>query len=281
MPTTVVLPNGMTVSCLQKHEVPLVSLEVAGYLSNGLELKPGDIVFDVGANIGLFSLAAYEHCKRDLSIYAFEPVAAICDVLRANIARNTLEGQVLVLPFGLSQDAETLSLTYYPGAPVLSTAYPDEEADLQLVGDIVLNSLMYLDDAPAPLRLLRWIPRVLRVPLVRYALRKALRTKTVSCEMCSLSQFVADRKIERIDLLKIDVEKAELDVLLGIADEDWSKVRQVVVELHDLEDRLKTITALLTQKGLGKITVEQPPTLAGSNIFNVFASRPLLGTEAG
>jgi hypothetical protein len=39
---TVVLPNGMTVSCLQKHEVPLVRLEVEGYLSNGIELRPGD-----------------------------------------------------------------------------------------------------------------------------------------------------------------------------------------------------------------------------------------------
>jgi hypothetical protein len=40
-------------------------------------------------NTGLFSLAAYEHCECDLSIYAFEPVAAICDVLRTNIERNT------------------------------------------------------------------------------------------------------------------------------------------------------------------------------------------------
>jgi hypothetical protein len=89
-----------------------------------------------------------------------------------------------------------------------------------------------------------------------------------------LSQFVADRDIEHIDLLKIDVEKAELDVLLGIEDEDWGKIRQVIVELHDLEGRLKTITALLKQKGLTEITVEQPRTLVGSNIFNVFAARP-------
>ncbi len=60
MPSTVVLPNGMTVSCLQKHEVALVRLEVEGYLSNGLELRPGDTLFDVGANIGLFSVCGGE-----------------------------------------------------------------------------------------------------------------------------------------------------------------------------------------------------------------------------
>jgi FkbM family methyltransferase len=274
MPTTVVLPNGMTVFCLQKHEVPLLLLEVDGYLSNGLELRAGNTVFDVGANIGLFSLAAYEHCECDLSIYAFEPVAAICDVLRTNIERNTANGQVHVLPFGLSHGAETVSLTYYPRAPHLSTAYPDKEADLRMIEDLVIDNIMYLDDAPLLVRGLRWIPKVLRVPLVHFALRRALRTELVTCQMRSLSQFVADRDIEHIDLLKIDVEKAELDVLLGIEDEDWGKIRQVIVELHDLEGRLKTITALLKQKGLTEITVEQPRTLVGSKIFNVFAARP-------
>jgi FkbM family methyltransferase len=257
MPSTVMLPNGTTVSCLQKHEVPLACLEVQGYLSNGLELRSGDTVFDVGANIGLFSLAAYEHCSGDLTIYAFEPVATICEVLRANIERNMDGAEVHVLPFGLSQDAKTVPLTYYPRAPMLSTAYPDKVADLRFVENIVLNNLMHLDDAPLAVRGLRWIPEVMRVPLVRYVLRGALRTEIVICQMRTLSQFVADRSIERIDLLKIDVERAELGVLRGIEDEDWCKVRQVVVELHDLEGRLDTITALLNEKGLSDIAVEQ------------------------
>jgi FkbM family methyltransferase len=217
----------MTVSCLQKHEVLLVWLEVEGYLSHGIELRPGDTVFDVGANIGLFSLAAYHRCERNLSIYAFEPVASIFEVLRANIKRNTANGQVQALPFGLSNNAETIAFTYYPRAPVLSTAYPDEEADLRMVENVVLNNIMHLDDAPLPVRALRWLPEALRVPLVRCSLRLALRTKTVTCQMRTLSQFVAERNIERIDLLKIDVEKAELDVLLGIEDEDWAKVQRL------------------------------------------------------
>ena len=68
------LPNGLVVSCLQRHEVPIVNLEVNGYLAHGLELNPGDTLFDVGAHIGLFTLAAYEHCKRNLNVYSFEPV---------------------------------------------------------------------------------------------------------------------------------------------------------------------------------------------------------------
>lgn len=279
-PATVALPNGMTVSCLQKHEVPLVYSEVQGYLSNGLKLGPGDIVFDVGANIGLFSLAAYENCGRNLKIYAFEPVTAIFDLLRANIERNTADSHVHVLPFGLSHCAATAPLAYYPRAPVLSTAYPDEEADLLMIENIVLNNIVDLDDAPLLVRGIRWIPKALCVPLVRFALRTALRTEIVHCQMRTLSWFVAEQNIDRIDLLKIDVEKAELDVLSGIEDPDWDKIQQAVIELHDLDDRLNVITTLLQRKGLTELTVEQPPTLAGSNIFTVFAARPPACTES-
>ena len=88
-------------------------------------------------------------------------------------------------------------------------------------------------------------------------------------------KIVRELGVDRIDLLKIDVEKAELDVLSGIEDGDWDKVQQVVIELHDMDDRLNVITTLLQRKGLTEMTVEQPPTLVGSNIFTVFAARPL------
>jgi hypothetical protein len=91
--------------------------------------------------------------------------------------------------------------------------------------------------------------------------------------MDTLSRFVSDHGIERIDLLKIDAEKAELEIFRGIETVDWRRIRQVVVEVHDLDGRLDTITALLREHGLSEIVVEQPPTLTNSNIFNVFATR--------
>ena len=115
--TSVPLPNGMIVSCLQRHEVAIVNREVQGYFSNGLRLKPGDTVFDVGANIGLFTLAAYERCERILRAYAFEPVRAIFDVLSANVGRLASTGQLKVFAFGLSSSAETVRFAYYPRAP--------------------------------------------------------------------------------------------------------------------------------------------------------------------
>ena len=268
------LPNGMLVSCHQKHEVPLVQLEVQSYFSNGVRLNAGDTMFDVGANIGLFSLAAYQHCDRDLRIFAFEPVAAIFELLQANCERNTRKPLVNVFRYGLSHRSGTADLAYYPRAPVLSTAYPDREADLRLIKEIVLNRLIHLAEAPLALRCLRWVPPAdARIAGRLRASRRALVPVTARCEMRTLSEVIAEYDIDRIDLLKVDVEKAELDVLNGIDVKDWPKIRQVVVEVHDLDRRIETATRLLTAAGLRSISVEQPPTLKDTNIFTIFATR--------
>jgi len=273
MPVNVSLPNGMIVSCHQKHEVPLVRLEIESYFSNGIDVRPGDTIFDVGANIGLFSLAAYERCAENLRVFAFEPVGAIFDLLCANVKRNTSMAQIETLGFGLSSASDMVPFAYYPGAPVLSTAYPDEAADSRMIKETIVNSIMHLDEAPLALRCLSWMPEFLRSSILDYALERTLRGQAITCRMRTMSQFVRERGIERIDLLKVDVEKAELDVLGGIETDDWPKIRQVVIEVHDVEDRLKTVTALLGRHGLADITVEQPLTNLNSNIFTVFATR--------
>jgi hypothetical protein len=69
------------------------------------------------------------------------------------------------------------------------------------------------------------------------------------------------------------VEKAELDVLRGVEARDWPKIQQIVVEVHDEDGRLDTVTALLRKNGLTEIMVDQPPTLGNTNIYTVFAVR--------
>lgn len=273
MSVNVLLPNGMVVACHQKHEVPLVRLEIESYFGNGVQLNAGDTLFDVGANIGLFSLAAYEHCDRDLRIFAFEPVAAIFELLQVNCERNTTKPDVSVFHCGLSHSSGASDVAYYPRAPVLSTAYPDREADLRLLKEAIVNSIMYLAEAPFALRCLRWVPGSMRAPLVDYVLRRALVSETATCEMRTLSEVVSEYRVGRIDLLKVDVEKAELDVLDGISEGDWPKIQQVVVEVHDLSQRVERTKGLLVAAGLRSITVDQPPTLRGSNIFTIFAKR--------
>ncbi len=76
--------------------------------------------------------------------------------------------------------------------------------------------------------------------------------------------------VERIDLLKIDVEKSEWDVLSGIQKEDWSKIKQIVVEVHDVEGRLEQMTTLLEEHGYS-LGIEQDSLLADTGIYNIYA----------
>jgi len=51
-------------------------------------LKTNDIVFDVGANVGLFSLLAANRLKDKVKVYAFEPSDYPFDKIRRNISLN-------------------------------------------------------------------------------------------------------------------------------------------------------------------------------------------------
>ena len=77
------LPNGMEIAYLDKLTAIYCYNEIfkdAIYLDKGISIKDGDVIFDVGANIGLFS--KYVDSKiNNAMIYAFEPVPPIFKAL--------------------------------------------------------------------------------------------------------------------------------------------------------------------------------------------------------
>jgi FkbM family methyltransferase len=143
----ILLPNGMKIFYIREDEVKFLYEQVQGYCKNGIELHEGDIVFDVGANIGLFSLWVYHLCNKNVSVYAFEPIPAIFEVLHCNAQRFDPE-KLKVFPCGLSQKPKSMTFAYYPNATGLSTAYPDVSKTLArssiLINERVLNFLVNL-----------------------------------------------------------------------------------------------------------------------------------------
>jgi hypothetical protein len=45
-----ILHDGTAIYCLRKPEAKMLDHHVDGYLQNGITIKDGDVVFDVGAN---------------------------------------------------------------------------------------------------------------------------------------------------------------------------------------------------------------------------------------
>src|SRR6185503_1213330 len=80
------LPNGMAVAQLNKNETDYIYQEIferQAYLRHGITINDGDCIFDVGANIGLFTLFANQIARRP-RVYSFEPNPVVFEILKAN-----------------------------------------------------------------------------------------------------------------------------------------------------------------------------------------------------
>ncbi|HEX5719734.1 MAG TPA: FkbM family methyltransferase, partial [Thermoanaerobaculia bacterium] len=233
--------------------------EEGEYFRHGIGLHNGDCVFDVGANIGLFSLQAGR--VADVRIHAFEPIPPLFETLRVNAELHGLD--VRLHDCGLSDEAGTAEFTYYPLVSLISGRHSDPAEEREVVRAFLRDLAAGADLSPGQIEEL---------------LDERLRTERVACRLRTVSDVLAEEGIERVDLLKIDVEKSEMEVLAGVGDRDWAKVRQVVVEVHDEDGRLDRATYLLGRHGF-EVCVEQEPALAGSGFYNVYARRP--GMEEG
>lgn len=264
------LTNGTKIFCLSELEVPVLYEQIQDYIKYEIKVAEGDTVFDVGANIGLFSLWTYQNCRQNVNIFAFEPIPAIFEVLQANAERFDPE-KIRVFPCGLGKESKSVEFAYHPNASMLSTAYQDDLPELQ--NQLKQTAVRNIENAPESVRWLRWLPPFLRSLLIQPKLNEAFQTEQVTCQLRTISEIVQEHKIDKIDLLKIDVEKGELDVVLGIEDRDWQKIKQVAIEVHDLDGRLQQIKNLLEQHGFNEIKVAQEAMLQGSNLFNLYAWR--------
>jgi FkbM family methyltransferase len=238
---------------LNPDETRFVYGEVFGarcYLQHGIELRDGDCVFDVGANIGLATVFFHQE-RRGIRIFAFEPSPAACECLKANIKLHGADARVFEC--GLSGAPGTAEFTFYPANSVMSGFHADLEVDRGTTKTFMVNSGFTPRDAER---------------FVGFKFRKV----TFPCRLRTISEIVDEEGVARIDLLKVDVEKSEREVLAGIRAEHWDRIGQAVIEVHDEKGALDEVQGLLAKHGF-EVTAEQDPLLKGTTLFTVFASR--------
>lgn len=72
--------------------------------------RPGDSIFDVGANIEYYSLLFSRLVRADGRVFAFEPVPSTLAALRSNLARNKGTSNVAVVESALSNQRSWLQI---------------------------------------------------------------------------------------------------------------------------------------------------------------------------
>lgn len=76
----------------------------------GQSLKPGEVFYDVGANVGAYSLIAGKLAGPSGAVYAFEPAAATFAKLVRNVQLNGLSEIVVPFNIALSERPDVLHL---------------------------------------------------------------------------------------------------------------------------------------------------------------------------
>ena len=263
------LPNGMVVAHLGDLQTNVAYREVFGdeiYLRHAISLNDGDCVFDVGANIGFFTLFANQR-YRDLRVFAFEPIPPTFEVLQTNVALYGLNAKLYQC--GLSNKAEKAEFTFYPSMAGLSGRYSDGERDKKATAAIIRDWLKKNTAGSAE--------SLLTQEELDSVMEERFRSEKYICRLMTLSEVIRENNVERIDLLKIDVERSEYDVLCGIEYDDWKKIKQIVMEV-DTRENLDRITALLEGRGYDVavddfINVEVEDGGAGVDVFMLYARR--------
>jgi amino acid adenylation domain-containing protein/FkbM family methyltransferase len=254
------LPNGRELLCLDPNEARYFYQDIfehRTYHRGGIQYPPGACIVDVGGNIGMFALYALEQAP-DARIIAFEPVPALFEILKRNLA--ALSASAMALPEALSDREEQAELTYYPALSGMSSLRADRTRDSALLNQIVANLAGTNDD----------LGRALLVS-PEQLLGHRFDPVVVNCRTTTLSAALRSQSVERIDLLKVDVQRSELAVLRGIEAADWARIRQVVVEVHDEDGALAGIKELLDQRGF-ETTVEQNSLHRGTPVHFVYAT---------
>lgn len=150
-------------------------------------VRSGDVCYDIGANIGFFSLLLGRLVGASGMVYAFEPVPRNASTVERNALLNGMEN-ISVLRLALSRDDGTaeLLLAHHAGGAVLKSAGTPPD----LAGSLMVQT-------------------------------------------ASVDSLVEQQRIKLPDVVKIDVEGAEMDVLHGMQEvlRKWGPT--VILELDD------------------------------------------------
>ncbi len=238
------LAPDLEIRALSKAEALYIHREVFTedcYLGELDHLGPRPVVLDVGANIGLFALRLLREYP-EARLHCFEPAPPTFEVL----AQNLYGRPVKLHRLGLSDRGGKAELSYYPRAPGNSSLRP-RVLDGDFLAKMGVAARAGLPRLPIPPFLVKLLARFIWA-----------RPRRFEVPLLTLSSFLGAHPELRVNLLKIDVERAELAVLTGVG-ECFDRIDRLVVEVTSLDqpgDPLKTTVELLRERGYQVKVVE-------------------------
>jgi len=166
-------------------------------------LSPGEVFVDAGAYIGQYTILASQQVGAAGKVIAIEPSQDNFALLKRNLGVKAARNVTLL----------NLAIGEKEGQAVLNSVSED-------------SALCTLDD--------NWIDTLYP--------DHQLSMQTTMVQVCTLPSLIKQQDLDHIDLLKVDVEGAEIGVFEG-AEECLRRgqVKRIICELHGTRDRVKQI----------------------------------------
>lgn len=163
-----------------------------------------NVVFDVGANVGLWS--QYILTRGANKVYSFEPNRKAQEQLYKNFLNNE---KVTIIPYGLYSEKTTIPF------------YVDDNNSL-ISSTLIENGTS--------------------------------QTPTYYVDTVTLEEMMLKYNVEKIDLLKMDIEGAEFSIFEKMSNDTLSKIDSVLIEYHgfyfnDGDKKIKNLIDRLTDAG--------------------------------
>lgn len=165
--------------------------------------KVSDVIFDVGANIGLLSLSAKAFNSK-AKVYAFEPSRNTFHKLKQNVELNQFD-----------VTCEPIALSNKNGKQIFYDVDNPHQYSASLSPDKLKNWEGFKGE-----------------------------TMDYEVETCTLASYIEKNNIDRIDLLKLDVEMHEPEVIEGFG-EYMGKLKPVVITEALTEDMTTKLSKLI------------------------------------
>jgi amino acid adenylation domain-containing protein/FkbM family methyltransferase len=254
--------DALAPASLNEHETRFLFDDIFvknAYLRHGVTIGDGDIVVDVGGNVGMFMLFAHSQARLERHV-AFEPNPLAADVFRTNVELHGTSAELHEVAVGATDGFA--DLTSYDEFSYLSGLHADGCREKALVSSFLRQA------AERDSRVAESLDELHELTATR------LKAHSHRVLMRRLSGLLAEHRVDRIDLLKINVERSEVAVLQGVDPEDWRMVRQVVLELEDADGALGEARALLEHAGFS-VSVDRDWSVGREQaVYYLYATRP-------
>jgi amino acid adenylation domain-containing protein/FkbM family methyltransferase len=216
----------------------------------------GDTIVDVGANVGVFSRFALD-VTGGCRLIAIEPADELFQCLQSNLAARS--NGVTLLKLGCRrEDSDANNFFYFPRVPAMSSFRPDSVRDRSLLEELLKNDPVWSEADDRHQK--------------EQFLKTAFAAESQPCPTRRLSTVFAEIGLDHIDVLKVDVQRGEEDVLAGLSETDWPKIRQCVVELQDHEGSVAAMRSFLQAREFS-VDVSTIPLHEGTDVRFVYAWR--------